>query len=88
MIDIETMFGILDSDTEVKDHPGANRSPVSQGRVPSRSHRSIMIRPTDPEGSVFDVPAGIPWRSSDRRRRQVDDSRLLFRFYESRAGAC
>ena len=86
--DIETMFELLDKDTEVKDHPGATALQVSQGRV---TFDNVMFHydPDRPilQGLSFDVPAGRTVAivgPSGAGKSTI--SRLLFRFYDVQGG--
>jgi ABC-type transport system involved in Fe-S cluster assembly fused permease/ATPase subunit len=86
--DIETMFELLDKDTEVKDHPDATALQVSQGRV-TFDNVVFHYDPDRPilQGLSFDVPAGRTVAivgPSGAGKSTI--SRLLFRFYDVQGG--
>jgi ATP-binding cassette, subfamily B, heavy metal transporter len=88
LIDIETMFSILEREPEIKDRPDARPLQVSSGVV----RFDNVVFAYDPERTIlkglsFDVPAGRTVAivgPSGAGKSTI--SRLLFRFYEVRGG--
>ncbi len=86
--DIETMFGILERDPEIKDPPGAKPLVISRGAVSFQDVRFAY----DPERPIlksltFDVPAGRTVAivgPSGAGKSTI--SRLLYRFYDLSGG--
>jgi ATP-binding cassette subfamily B protein len=88
LIDIETMFSILEREPEIKDRPDAPRLVVTNGAV-RFDNVSFSYDPARPilKGLSFEVPAGRTIAivgPSGAGKSTI--SRLLFRFYEVGAG--
>jgi ATP-binding cassette, subfamily B, heavy metal transporter len=86
--DIETMFGILARDPEIKDRPGARPLQVPDGTIRFEDVR-FSYEPDRPilKGISFEVPAGKTVAivgPSGAGKSTI--SRLLFRFYEITGG--
>jgi ATP-binding cassette subfamily B protein len=88
LIDIETMFGILAREPEIKDRPGAPPLVVRAGAIRFEDVR-FAYEPARPilKGQSFEVPAGRTVAivgPSGAGKSTV--SRLIFRFYEITGG--
>jgi ATP-binding cassette subfamily B protein len=88
LIDIETMFGILAREPEIKDRPGAPPLQVRAGTIRFEDVR-FAYEPARPilKGLTFEVPAGRTVAivgPSGAGKSTV--SRLIFRFYEITGG--
>jgi len=88
VIDIETMFGILKRDPEIKDRPGAAALRIRAGTIRFEDVR-FSYEPERPilKGLSFEVPAGRTVAvvgPSGAGKSTV--SRLIFRFYEVTGG--
>src|SRR5262249_22320742 len=88
LIDIETMFGILAREPEIKDRPGAPPLQVRAGTIRFEDVR-FSYEPARPilKGLTFEVPAGRTVAivgPSGAGKSTV--SRLIFRFYEVTGG--
>ncbi len=88
MVDLETMFELLDKNPEIKDKPGAKPLVVTQGRV-TFENVSFHYDPDRPilKNVSFDVPPGkmvaIVGPSGAGKSTL---SRILFRFYDVASG--
>jgi len=88
VIDIETMFGILRRDPEIKDRPGAAPLRIRAGTIRFEDVR-FSYEPERPilKGLSFEVPAGRTVAvvgPSGAGKSTI--SRLIFRFYEVTGG--
>jgi ATP-binding cassette, subfamily B, heavy metal transporter len=88
VIDIESMFALLDRDAEIKDAPGAKPLVVGAGAV-RFDNVSFAYEPARPilKGISFEVPAGRTVAivgPSGAGKSTI--SRLLFRFYDVTGG--
>ncbi|ODA66542.1 putative multidrug export ATP-binding/permease protein [Methyloligella halotolerans] len=89
LIDIETMFALLEEPAEVKDKPGAKPLEVTEGKV-TFDHVAFAYDPGRPilKDLSFEVPAGkmvaIVGPSGAGKSTL---SRLLFRFFDVTGGA-
>jgi len=88
VIDIETMFGILKRDPEIKDRPGAAALRIRAGTIRFEDVR-FSYEPERPilKGLSFEVPAGRTVAvvgPSGAGKSTI--SRLIFRFYEVTGG--
>jgi ATP-binding cassette, subfamily B, heavy metal transporter len=89
LIDIETMFNLMDVEVEVKDDPGAKPLVVAEGRI-SFENVSFAYESARPilHDLSFEVPAGKTVAivgPSGAGKSTI--SRLLYRFYEVTGGA-
>ncbi|MGD9671244.1 MAG: ABC transporter ATP-binding protein/permease [Hyphomicrobiaceae bacterium] len=88
LVDLETMFALLDQHPEVQDKPGASPLEVSQGDI--RFERVSFAY--DPERQIlhdlsFEVPAGkMVAIVGPSGAGKSTISRILFRFYDIQAG--
>ena len=90
LIDMESMFGLIDTPAEIADVPGAKPLDVSGGHV-RFSHVELRLRPApaDPPRCVVRCAAG---QQARHRRAQSGAgkstlSRILYRFYDIQGGA-
>jgi ABC-type transport system involved in Fe-S cluster assembly fused permease/ATPase subunit len=88
LIDMEAMFGLLDTATEVTDKPGAEPLHVSRGRVQFESvHFGYEPAREILKGLDLDIPAGTSCAivgPSGAGKSTI--ARLLYRFYDPTAG--
>ena len=88
LIDMETMFGLLDEPAEIVDRPGAKPLQVANGAL-KFDHVSFAYEPGRPilKDVSFEVPAGkMVAIVGPSGAGKSTISRLLFRFYEPTAG--
>ena len=88
LVDIETMFALLEKDPEITDKPGANPLQVSEGAIRFEDVRFSYdgVRPTL-HGVNFSVPAGqMVAIVGQTGAGKSTISRLLFRFYDITSG--
>ena len=84
LVDLETMFALLDQDPEIVDAPDAKPLKVRKGRVEFR-HVSFAYEPERPilKDISFEVPAGkMVAIVGPSGAGKSTISRILFRFYE------
>jgi len=89
LVDVETMFRLLEEPEEIRDRAGARDLVVTNGRIEFR-HVSFHYDPDRPilKDVSFEVPAGSMLAivgPSGAGKSTI--SRILFRFYEVSAGA-
>ena len=87
LVDIETMFALLESAPEITDRPGAK--PLAVPRARSASRRAFLLRSSAPtlRGVDFTVPAGqMVAIVGPTGAGKSTISRLLFRFYDVTGG--
>ena len=90
LIDIETMFALLHEPPEIVDRPGAKPLRVSKGEI-KFENVSFAYDPDRPilKNVSFEVPAGkMVAIVGPSGAGKSTISRILFRFYDCRAGAC
>ncbi|TCT05411.1 ATP-binding cassette subfamily B protein [Tepidamorphus gemmatus] len=88
LVDVETMFGLLDQDPEVADRPDARPLVVSEGTVRFEDVR-FHYSPDRPilHGISFEVPAGrMVAIVGPSGAGKSTISRILFRFYDVAGG--
>jgi len=88
LVDIETMFALLEKDPEITDKPGAKPLQVSEGAIRFEDVRFSYdgVRPTL-HGVNFTVPAGqMVAIVGQTGAGKSTISRLLFRFYDVTGG--
>ncbi|MEM9355526.1 MAG: ABC transporter ATP-binding protein/permease [Pseudomonadota bacterium] len=88
LVDLETMFGLLDQYPEIKDKPGATPMDVSKGRI-TFENVSFAYDPDRPilKDLTFDVePGSMVALVGPSGAGKSTISRILFRFYDIQTG--